>query len=74
VTDITVVFLFVFSTYRPEGAAEIRYAECSLKNGFGLMHLHKFLSVPFLQLQVIVGGVVLGVVLELSLWSISKLA
>ena len=23
-----------------------------MKNGFGLMHLHKFLSIPFLQLQV----------------------
>ena len=30
----------------------MRYAEASMKNGFGLMHLHKFLSVPFLQLQV----------------------
>ena len=37
---------------RPEGAADVRYAEASMKNGFGLMHLHKFLSVPFLQLQV----------------------
>lgn len=36
---------------RPDGAADIRYAECSMKNGFGLMHLHKFLSIPFLQLQ-----------------------
>ena len=37
---------------RPEGAADVRYAEASMKNGFGLMHLHKFLSVPFLHLQV----------------------
>ena len=37
---------------RPEGAADVRYAEGSMKNGFGLMHLHKFLSIPFLQLQV----------------------
>ena len=37
---------------RPDGAAEVMYAESSMKNGFGLMHLHKFLSIPFLQLQV----------------------
>ena len=37
---------------RPDGAAPVRYAEGSMKNGFGLTHLHKFLSVPFLQLQV----------------------
>ncbi|XP_064394924.1 rab-like protein 6 [Halichondria panicea] len=36
---------------RPDGAAPVRYAEGSMKNGFGLTHLHKFLSVPFLQLQ-----------------------
>jgi len=36
---------------RPEGAAPVRYAEASMKDGFGLMHLHKFLSIPFLQLQ-----------------------
>ena len=37
---------------RPDGTAEVMYAESSMKNGFGLMHLHKFLSIPFLQLQV----------------------
>ena len=42
------------SSPRPEGAAEVRYAESSMKDGYGLMHLHKFLSVPFLQLQVCV--------------------
>ena len=42
----------LFSHYRPEGAADVRYAEGSMKNGFGLVHLHKFLSIPFLQLQV----------------------
>ncbi|CAI8022879.1 Rab-like protein 6 [Geodia barretti] len=36
---------------RPDGSSEILYAESSMKNAFGLMHLHKFLSVPFLQMQ-----------------------
>lgn len=44
--------LFSSRVCRPEGAADVRYAEASMKNGFGLMHLHKFLSIPFLQLQV----------------------
>ena len=45
-------FTLVSCSHRPEGAAEVRYAEGSMKDGFGLMHLHKFLSIPFLQLQV----------------------
>lgn len=36
---------------RPEGFAQIRYAESSMRNGFGLKYLHKFLNLPFLQLQ-----------------------
>lgn len=43
--------MFIQQLDRPEGAAEVRYAESSMKDGYGLMHLHKFLSVPFLQLQ-----------------------
>lgn len=31
--------------------APIRYAEASMRNGFGLRLLHKFLSIPFLRLQ-----------------------
>ncbi|GBP73645.1 Rab-like protein 6 [Eumeta japonica] len=31
--------------------APIRYAESSMRNGFGLRLLHKFLSIPFLRLQ-----------------------
>ena len=37
--------------YRPEGAAIIKYAESSMRNGFGLKFLHKFFNLPFLQLQ-----------------------
>lgn len=31
--------------------AEVLYGESSMRNGFGLRFLHKFLSLPFLQLQ-----------------------
>lgn len=36
---------------RPEGAADIRYTESSMRNGYGLKLLHKFFNLPFLQLQ-----------------------
>lgn len=36
---------------RPEGAADVRYTESSMRNGFGLKLLHKFFNLPFLQLQ-----------------------
>ncbi|XP_015599194.1 rab-like protein 6 [Cephus cinctus] len=32
-------------------SAQIRYAESSMRNGFGLKLLHKFFNLPFLQLQ-----------------------
>lgn len=32
-------------------SAEVLYGESSMRNGFGLRLLHKFLSLPFLQLQ-----------------------
>lgn len=32
-------------------SAEVRYAESSMRNGFGLKLLHKFFNLPFLQLQ-----------------------
>lgn len=41
----------LFYPIRPEGCAQIRYAESSMRNGFGLKYLHKFLNLPFLQLQ-----------------------
>ncbi|XP_064113628.1 rab-like protein 6 [Macrobrachium nipponense] len=50
VTEDDVRF-FIESLERPEGAADIRYAESSMRNGFGLKLLHKFFNLPFLQLQ-----------------------
>lgn len=43
-------FLSTFSIHfsRP---AEILYGESSMRNGFGLRLLHKFLGLPFLSLQ-----------------------
>ncbi|XP_043253833.1 rab-like protein 6 [Colletes gigas] len=34
-----------------ERSAQVRYAESSMRNGFGLKLLHKFFNLPFLQLQ-----------------------
>ncbi|XP_023237360.1 rab-like protein 6 isoform X3 [Centruroides sculpturatus] len=42
---------FIEGLDRPEGSAQIRYAEASMRNGFGLKFLHKFFNLPFLQLQ-----------------------
>ncbi|CAD5123231.1 DgyrCDS11592 [Dimorphilus gyrociliatus] len=49
--DSIKTFLEDFERSRPEGSAQIRYAEASMKNGFGLKYLHKFFNLPFLQLQ-----------------------
>lgn len=34
-----------------ENSSQIRYAESSMRNGFGLKYLHKFFNLPFLHLQ-----------------------
>ncbi|XP_007945140.1 rab-like protein 6 [Orycteropus afer afer] len=36
---------------RPPGSSYVHYAESSMRNSFGLKSLHKFLNIPFLQLQ-----------------------
>lgn len=43
------VTYFIDSLY--ERTAQVRYAESSMRNGFGLKLLHKFFNLPFLQLQ-----------------------
>ncbi|PZC87028.1 hypothetical protein B5X24_HaOG201264 [Helicoverpa armigera] len=48
------MFSIVRHLTKPEPFAQtapVRYAESSMRNGFGLRLLHKFLSVPFLRLQ-----------------------
>ncbi|XP_024085959.1 rab-like protein 6 isoform X2 [Cimex lectularius] len=42
---------FIETLHRPKGAAQIRYTEASMSNGFGLKYIHKFFCLPFLQLQ-----------------------
>ncbi|KAK3885232.1 hypothetical protein Pcinc_010533 [Petrolisthes cinctipes] len=42
---------FIEGLDRPEGSADIRYTESSMRNGYGLKLLHKFFNLPFLQLQ-----------------------
>ena len=42
---------FIEESGRHEGSGQVRYAEASMRNGFGLKFLHKFFSLPFLHLQ-----------------------
>ncbi|XP_062929972.1 rab-like protein 6 isoform X5 [Mobula hypostoma] len=42
---------FIYGINRLPRSSYIRYAESSMKNGFGLKYLHKFFNIPFLQLQ-----------------------
>lgn len=53
---VPVFFLLKSSVYysvsRSSGSGVIRYAESSMRNGFGLKYLHMFFNLPFLQLQV----------------------
>ncbi|GLV41110.1 hypothetical protein CBL_04634 [Carabus blaptoides fortunei] len=47
-SDHVTYFIESFANQR---SAEVRYAESSMRNGFGLKLLHKFFNLPFLQLQ-----------------------
>ncbi|XP_074655392.1 rab-like protein 6 isoform X2 [Tubulanus polymorphus] len=42
---------FIEEIDRPADAGVVRYAESSMRNGFGLKYLHRFFNLPFLQLQ-----------------------
>eukprot|EP00918_Siedleckia_nematoides_P055450 GHVU01120954.1.p1 GENE.GHVU01120954.1~~GHVU01120954.1.p1 ORF type:complete len:599 (+),score=102.10 GHVU01120954.1:73-1869(+) len=42
---------FLDELSRPEGSGQVRYAETSMRNGYGLKYIHKFFNLPFLQLQ-----------------------
>ncbi|XP_015783358.1 rab-like protein 6 [Tetranychus urticae] len=45
------VRMFIDGLQRTEGSGQVRYAEASMRNGFGLKFLHKFFNLPFLHLQ-----------------------
>ncbi|KAI1289441.1 Rab-like protein 6 [Halotydeus destructor] len=42
---------FIDELGRHEGSGQVRYAEASMRNGFGLKFVHKFFNLPFLHLQ-----------------------
>lgn len=42
---------FIENLHRGSLGSTVRYAEISMRNGFGLNYLHKFFNIPFLQLQ-----------------------
>lgn len=42
---------FIEDLNRGENGGEVRYAEASMRNGFGLKYIHKFFNLPFIQLQ-----------------------
>ncbi|KAJ7375230.1 Rab-like protein 6 [Desmophyllum pertusum] len=42
---------FIEHLERPDRCPPVHYAETSMKNGFGLKYIHKFLNLPFLLLQ-----------------------
>lgn len=46
----TITFHLIFSILNRR-AAEVMYGESSMRNGFGLRLMHKFLGLPFLRLQ-----------------------
>lgn len=54
---------------RPDRSPPVHYAETSMKNGFGLKYIHKFLNLPFLLLQVSYCSLILQVFQKTALVS-----
>jgi len=44
-------FIEELGRHEGAGSGQVRYAEASMRNGFGLKFLHKFFNLPFLHLQ-----------------------
>ena len=50
--SLFVISVNLYFFLRPDRSPPVHYAETSMKNGFGLKYIHKFLNLPFLLLQV----------------------
>ena len=49
---VSLLLIFCTVSCRGPGSAQVRYAEASMRNGFGLKYIYKFFNLPFLYLQV----------------------